>query len=98
MVSGWGMLSRPPLRGGADRGVRRGRAAARRVVTRVHPHRLGDPGPRLRVPAVARQQRGLAGTEVLVSDVVCVVTPLFAAWTCWQAHRRDLDRHTGWWW
>ena len=41
---------------------------------------------------------GSPHTEVLVSDLVFVVAPLFAAWTSWQAHRRDRDGHTGWWW
>jgi diguanylate cyclase (GGDEF)-like protein/PAS domain S-box-containing protein len=41
---------------------------------------------------------GSPHTEVLVSDLVFVAVPLFAARTCWTAHRRDRHRHTGWWW
>ena len=42
---------------------------------------------------------GSPRAEVLVSDVVFLVAPLFAAWTCWRAHRRDRrPAHTGWWW
>jgi diguanylate cyclase (GGDEF)-like protein/PAS domain S-box-containing protein len=37
-------------------------------------------------------------TEAIVSDLVFVAAPLFAARTCWGAHQRDRDRHTGWWW
>ena len=37
-------------------------------------------------------------TEVLVSDLVFVAAPLFGAWSCWRAHRRDRDRHSAWWW
>src|SRR6478672_9769380 len=37
-------------------------------------------------------------TRAVVSDLVFVAAPLFPAWTCWRAHRRDRGRHTGWWW
>ena len=37
-------------------------------------------------------------TRTVVSDLVFVAAPLFPAWTCWRAHRRDGSRHTGWWW
>ena len=36
--------------------------------------------------------------KLAVSDAVFVVAPLLAALACWSAHRRDRDRHTGWWW
>ena len=45
---------------------------------------------------------GSPRAETVVSDLVFVVAPLFSAWTCWQAHRREVDRdadgHTPWWW
>jgi len=37
-------------------------------------------------------------TRAVVSDLVFVAAPLFPAWTCWRAHRRERGRHTGWWW
>ena len=41
---------------------------------------------------------GSPRAEVVVSDLVFVAAPLFAAWTCWGAHRRDHAAHTAWWW
>ena len=45
---------------------------------------------------------GSPRTETVVSDLVFVVAPLFSAWTCWEAHRREVGRgavgHTPWWW
>ncbi len=41
---------------------------------------------------------GSPRTRAAVSDLVFVAAPLFAAWTCWRAHRRDRSRHSGWWW
>jgi len=45
---------------------------------------------------------GSPRVETIVSDLVFVVAPLFPAWTCWQAHRREVGRdaggYTSWWW
>ena len=45
---------------------------------------------------------GSPRVETVVSDLVFVVAPLFSAWTCWQAHRREAGRdaagHTPRWW
>ncbi len=41
---------------------------------------------------------GGARTDMLVSDLVFVVTPVVAAGSCWRAHRRDRDRHAAWLW
>ena len=45
---------------------------------------------------------GSPRVETVVSDLVFVVAPLFPAWTCWQAHRREAGRDAGgytpWWW
>ena len=41
---------------------------------------------------------GPTDVEAMVSELVYVVAPLFAAWACWRAHRRDRHRHNAWWW
>jgi diguanylate cyclase (GGDEF)-like protein/PAS domain S-box-containing protein len=40
----------------------------------------------------------LGGNESLVSDLVFVAAPLWAAFACWRAHRTQRSRHTGWLW
>ena len=41
---------------------------------------------------------GSPRAEVVVSELVFVAAPLYAAWSCWGAHRRDHATHTAWWW
>ncbi len=41
---------------------------------------------------------GSARAEVVVSELVFVAAPLYAAWSCWGAHRRDHATHAAWWW
>ena len=41
---------------------------------------------------------GSPRAEVVVGELVFVAAPLYAAWSCWGAHRRDHATHTAWWW